>query len=165
MIQDTRHMPANRNLGPYGDAYERTTTILVVEDDFAVAELLRSAINSSRGWGAVVVRDPAGALDVMQHVPVDVLVLDVNLPGMSGPQLLERLRDTPHWRNQQAIFMSAAGPHPDVERALRSGVATRFIAKPFDLDELIDAIDIAARSAGSRRHAQQEPPRGTWRAA
>jgi len=152
MLWDTRHMPDNRVAGPHGGAIERTTTILVVEDDCAVAELLRAVVNGMPGWGAVVVQDAAGAMDVMRHVPIDLLVMDVNLPGTSGPQLLDQLRSSASWNDPPVIFTSAAGPHPDVDRALRAGVVGSFIAKPFDVDDLVETMRAAARRAPAATH-------------
>jgi DNA-binding response OmpR family regulator len=61
-----------------------TVTILVVDDDQAVAELSRELLNDIPGWGATVVHDAAAARAVFSHVKVEVLVLDVNLPRMGG---------------------------------------------------------------------------------
>lgn len=61
-----------------------TRTILVVEDDVAVAELVRMVLNRVSGWGATVVHDAAAAREVFRHVLVEVLLVDVNLPGISG---------------------------------------------------------------------------------
>ena len=69
-----------------------TLSILVVEDDEAVAELIRAVLNDVSGWGATVVHNAAAARAVFQHVRIEVLVLDVNLPGISGLELLELLR-------------------------------------------------------------------------
>ena len=58
-----------------------TMTILVVEDDQAMAELLRALLNDVPGWSATVVHDAAAASAVFRHLRVEVLVVDVNLPG------------------------------------------------------------------------------------
>ena len=128
------------------DGWERTLTILVVEDDLAVAELLRAAINGTPGWGAIVVNNARSALEVLRYVPVDLLVLDVDLPGMSGPQLLDEFRREAKREVPPAIFMSAGGVRSDVERALQTGKVERFIAKPFDLDEMVGAMRAATQA-------------------
>jgi len=127
----------------------RTLTILVVEDDDAVAELLRTVLNRVRGWGATVVHDAAAAAEVFQHVEVEVLVVDVNLPGISGPELLEHLRRDPHWREPPVLLMSGRPDQPLVEQALERAhqrhEPLRFLAKPFDVDQLVDEVAAAAR--------------------
>ena len=92
-----------------------TLSILVVEDDEAAADLIREVLNDVVGWGATVVHDAAAARAIFQHVKIEVLVLDVNLPGISGIELLGLLRQDPHWNEPPIILMSAnagsAGRH------------------------------------------------------
>ena len=77
--------------------YGRTLSILVVEDDEAVAELIRTILNDVAGWGTTVVHDASAAREVLRHVRIEVLVVDVNLQGISGLELLVLLRQDPHW--------------------------------------------------------------------
>src|SRR5919112_2781256 len=96
--------------------YGATLSILVVEDDEPTAELLRAVLNDVSGWGATVVHDAAAAREVFKHVRIEVLVLDVNLPGISGVELLELLRRDPHWEEPPVILMSADGQRPELRR-------------------------------------------------
>jgi DNA-binding response OmpR family regulator len=134
---------------PGGD----TLTILVVEDDAAVAELLREVLNDVPGWGATVVHDAAAARAVFHYVKIDVMVLDLNLPGISGLELLELLRRDTEWRDPPVILISAAPAQPGVHEALEHGAAVRIIAKPFDVDQLVQVVHVAAESldAGAPR--------------
>jgi DNA-binding response OmpR family regulator len=130
--------------------YEKTLSILVVEDDEAVAELLRTLLNQVHGWGATVVHDAASARELFRHVRIEALVVDVNLPGISGIELLDLLRHDPHWDEPPVILMSANTEQPEIRAALVRGSAVRFIPKPFDVDTLIRELD-AAVTARSRR--------------
>jgi DNA-binding response OmpR family regulator len=123
--------------------FGRTLSILVVEDDVAVAELIRAALNDVVGWGATVVHDAASAREVFRHVQVEVLVVDVNLPGISGLELLVLLRQDPHWREPPIILMSADPGQASITEALRAGSVTTFLAKPFDVEELVHQIQAA----------------------
>jgi CheY-like chemotaxis protein len=129
----------------------------VVEDDLAVAELLRTVLNRVPGWGATVVHDAAAAAEVFKHVEVEVLVVDVNLPGLSGPALLDHLRRDPHWREPPVILMSAEPDQPAVADAIanatKRGEPLRFLAKPFDVDVLVDEVAEAVREVGRRKAA------------
>ena len=120
-----------------------TLSILVVEDDEATAELVRAVLNDVPGWGATVVHDAAAARTVFQHVRVEVLVLDVNLPGISGLELLELFRHDPQWSEPPVILMSANVDQPDLRDVLRHDGALRFIHKPFDVDDLVAAVQRA----------------------
>ena len=120
-----------------------TVSILVVEDDEAAADLIREVLNDVVGWGATVVHDAAAARAVFQHVKIEVLVLDVNLPGISGIELLGLLRRDPHWNEPPIILMSANPGQPAVADAVREGTVTTFVRKPFDVDQLVEEIKSA----------------------
>ena len=120
-----------------------TLSILVVEDDEAIAELIRTVLNLVPGWGATVVHDAAAAREVFKHVKIEILVLDVKLPGLSGIELLEILRTDPDWDQPPVILMSAHLDEPDIRGVARHDGSIRFIRKPFDVDELVEAVQRA----------------------
>ncbi len=122
-----------------------TVSILVVEDDHAVAELLREAFHDIQGWAATVAHDAAAARQVFEQVTIDVLLLDVDLPGISGLELLELLRGDPNWHEPPVIVLSANPSQPGIKEAVGQGNVTRFIPKPFDLDDVVDTIRRAIR--------------------
>jgi DNA-binding response OmpR family regulator len=122
----------------------QTLTILVVEDDVAAGELMRSLLNQVPGWGATVVHDAAAAREVFRHVTVEVLVLDINLPGISGLELLQLLRQDADWDDPPVILISSEASQPGVKATVERGDAVRFIKKPFDIDELIQGVEAAA---------------------
>jgi DNA-binding response OmpR family regulator len=126
-----------------------TVTILVVDDDRSVAELLRELLNDVPGWGATVVHDAAAARAVFHHARVDVLVLDVNLGGISGLELLELLRRDDAWHDPPIIFISAVPDQPAVKDVTASE-GIRLIRKPFDVDELIQAVKDAVEARFGR---------------
>ena len=124
-----------------------TLSILVVEDDEATAELVRAILNDVPGWGATVVHDAAAAREVFRHVRIEVLVLDVNLPGITGLELLELLRRDPHWAEPPVILMSANLEQPHLRDVLEHDGGLRFIRKPFDVDEMVAAVQRAVEEA------------------
>ena len=123
---------------------DHTLSILVVEDDVAIAALIRTVLNDEIGWGATVVHSADAARQVLRHVRSEVLVIDVNLPGTSGLELLALLRQDPHWHEAPIILMSANDDQPGIHRAVRDGLVTAFLRKPFDLDQLVAEIRAAA---------------------
>jgi DNA-binding response OmpR family regulator len=139
-----------------------TVSILVVEDDVAVAELIRTILNQVPGWGSTVVHDAAAAREVFRHVQIEVLVMDVNLPGISGLELLTLLRQDPHWNESPVLLMSAQVNQPGIAGALREGLVTRFLRKPFDVDELVRQVHaaIADHPLGARLSDRPEGRQG-----
>ena len=135
-----------------------TLSILVVEDDEATAELVRTILNLEPGWGATVVHDAAAAREVFTHVKIEVLVLDVNLPGITGLELLDLLRRDPSWDEPPVILMSARIDQPELRDVLRHDGGLGFVRKPFDVDELVEVVQraVAEHERGSREGADPQ---------
>src|SRR5688572_7117199 len=92
----------------------KTLSILVVEDDTATAELVRTVINDVPGWGATVVHDAAAAREVFHHIRGEELVLEGNRPGISGLESLELLRQDEPWNVPPAILLSGKPNQPGI---------------------------------------------------
>jgi DNA-binding response OmpR family regulator len=122
-----------------------TLSILAIENDPGVADLLHNVLNDVDGWGATVAHDAAAARSTFQQVHIDVLVLDVELPGISGLELLELLHQEESWHDQPVIIVSANARKPEVLAAVRAGRVTEALMKPFDIDRLIGVITEATR--------------------
>jgi two-component system, cell cycle sensor histidine kinase and response regulator CckA len=112
-------------------------TILVVEDDPAVAALVRRALKRSR-YDVLVAHSAEEALETLRDrvTPLDLLITDVLLPGMAGPDLATRLRiEDPGLR---VLFISG---HPG---AFADGIVlhpSAFLRKPFSIDEFLARVD------------------------
>jgi two-component system chemotaxis response regulator CheY len=125
----------------------------LVEDDKAVAELIRTVLNDVVGWGTTVVHDAAAAREVFRHVGIEVFVVDVNLPGISGLELLELLRNDPQWDAPPVLLMSGQPEQAGIAAAVRDGLVTAFLAKPFDIEVLVAEVHkaLATPSGGTAK--------------
>lgn len=118
--------------------------ILIVEDDPAITEVLGDLL-SAEGYAVRTVGDGARGLEAVAEDLPDLVLADVMMPVMGGPEMLRRLRAAGH-EHLVAVVMSAARP-PELDGL---GVAA-FVAKPFDVDELVALIEELigpARAAG-----------------
>ena len=131
--------PAERSSGPtpkveLDDAPSaQTATILVVEDEDAIRHVAERVLRS-RGYSVITAASGEEAVAIADGKRIDLLLTDMMMPGMSGPQLAERLRQT----------------HPDVKvlftsgysrEAVASGIGDAgFIGKPYGLRELVTAV-------------------------
>ena len=95
----------------------------------------------------MVVHDAAASRAVFRHVRVEALLVDVNLPEISGLELLQLLRADPGWHDPPVVLVSAEPAQQGVAEALTRGRAVRIVAKPFDVDELIQAMQEAIQQA------------------
>ncbi len=114
-----------------------TKAVVIVEDNEAIARLIQEVLNDVPGFGAVTVADGALALEVISAVHADLVILDIDLPGINGFQVYDLLRNRPDIRMPSVLFMSAA---PHEEELARRGLHD-YLRKPFDLDDLLDRVN------------------------
>jgi DNA-binding response OmpR family regulator len=130
---------------PTGD---RRKVVFVVEDEPAVGELITDAISEEPGYTAVLFPDPAKALETTKHVSPDVMVVDIRLPGMSGFELYDLLKNDPRTQRVPVLFETANGAESLPEFRKR-GIAT-YVEKPFDLWEVVGYVKrLATRPAAA----------------
>jgi two-component system, cell cycle sensor histidine kinase and response regulator CckA len=120
--------------GPRGDG---AGTVLVVEDEKPVLHIVKRVLERL-GYTVLVADDPADAVALAEGSsrPIDLLLTDVVMPGMSGPEVFERIRRSrPEVR---CLFMSGY-PAEEITRH-DLGPAVKFLAKPFSLDGLAGKV-------------------------
>ena len=104
------------------------TTIAVIEDDTYIGSLLEETL-TQEGYGVMRAYSGTEALLLLEKRHPDLILLDLMLPGLSGEELLPRLKDTP------VIVLSAKAGIDDKVKLLTEG-AVDYITKPFDIREL-----------------------------
>lgn len=122
--------------------------VLFVDDEPHVLEALRRMLHRMRrDWEMHFAGSALEALEVMEKVPIDVLVCDVRMPRMDGAQLLAEVRQ----RHPEVTRIALSG-HADEEAELQTGrLVHHFLQKPCDLAELQSAIVHACPSHGMTR--------------
>lgn len=121
--------------------HARARRILVVDDDDLIRETVAEALELD-GFDVDTARNGAEALDLVLKQPPNGIILDLMMPVMSGWQFLERCRADDLCSEVPIVVMSAYSKLP--QEAATLGVKG-CIAKPFDLDVLVGAIDRAIR--------------------
>lgn len=111
-------------------------TILICEDEAALRELIRVSLGS--GFGFIEASDGVEALELAQTARPDVFVLDLMIPGMSGLDVLARLRGEENGRELPVVVISAWSDARD--EAFAAG-ADRFVLKPFIPDDLRAVVE------------------------
>ena len=121
-----------------GTATETGETVLVVDDEQLVRDLLVQFV-SLRGYRALGVKDGAQALSMVEQTPPDLILLDLMLPGMSGVEVLRRLREK-HF-NGAIIIVTGSSDEELLEEAW-SLHPQEVISKPIDLEKLLAIIQL-----------------------
>ncbi|MFN0084154.1 MAG: response regulator transcription factor [Blastocatellia bacterium] len=123
--------------------------VLIVEDDQAMAVALRDGFEYE-GYSVQVARDGVVGLKIASEKELDLIILDVMLPRMSGFDLCKQLRS--EGRDTPIIMLTARGQEIDKIVGLKIG-ADDYVTKPFSFMELIARVEALMR----RTHRQAEP--------
>lgn len=110
--------------------------MLVAEDDPVVLDLLLAVLREELGVCVRGVRDGREALQLVEGGGVDLVLVDVMMPGLDGSELAAQMRARPATRAIPIVATSAA---PGGERAMAPWSAA-FVPKPFELDDLLEVI-------------------------
>ncbi|SEP97807.1 Response regulator receiver domain-containing protein [Loktanella sp. DSM 29012] len=118
--------------------------ILHAEDDPDIREIAELALGMSGQFEILQCADGQMAVDHAADFAPDVLLLDVMMPNMTGPEVLATLRKDPALSDVPAIFMTARVQSVEKQALLDQG-AVAVIAKPFDPITLADDIMAALK--------------------
>jgi DNA-binding response OmpR family regulator len=127
------------------------TTVLVADDDPDIRELVELKL-SSAGYDVLTVGDGRAALDALLTRPLDLAVLDVMMPMLSGTDVLRALRerssDAPVVWPTKVILLTAKAQEADVEAGFALG-ADDYVVKPFSPRELLSRVQaVLGRTSG-----------------
>jgi two-component system phosphate regulon response regulator PhoB len=114
-------------------------TILIADDEPHVVELVRVTLEDDR-VRVVAAADAAGALQLAGSLAPELILLDVNLPDLSGLEVCRRLRRDPGVAGARIVMLTAAAQHDDVARGLSAG-ADHYLTKPFSPVRLLSLVE------------------------
>ena len=136
----------------------RTRTVLCVEDNPANLMLVENVIARRPDVRLLTARDGNSGVAITRSARPDVILMDLNLPGISGIDALHLLADDPLTAHIPVIALSANAMPRDIERGLQAGFF-RYLTKPIKVLEFLETLDIALRLAESTgaRAVQPEP--------
>ncbi len=120
-------------------------TVLICEDDPNLRTLVRLALGDDYRYFEAP--DGPSGLALAERTDPDLIVLDLMLPGRSGLDVLRELRGADEFTETRVIVISAWS---DSDEAAIAAGADRFLAKPFDPDELRDAAVALLEDGGAR---------------
>ncbi|MBV8822539.1 MAG: response regulator [Chloroflexi bacterium] len=117
---------------------ERTThkTILVVEDDNSIGDLLVDVLSQETPYKAVLVSDGFQALKAVTTMKPSLFITDYQLPYMDGIELYDRLRAKKELEDVPVLLISAYLPIREIQKRKLTSMS-----KPFELDDLLDTVE------------------------
>ena len=127
--------------------------LLHVEDDADIRQIAKLSLELSGEFEVVQCNSGPEALGQLESFSPDIILLDMMMPGMTGKEVLLRIRDMPAFAQTPAVFMTARAQKSELEE-LRAIGAADVISKPFDPMTLAAQIKRAMTSVGSARPAE-----------
>ncbi|CAN5426606.1 sigma-54 dependent transcriptional regulator [soil metagenome] len=127
--------------------------VLIIDDDQAMISAISSAITRKLEGEAIEIETAPDGVTILykleqRQAPWDVVLLDVDLPGISGPRLLDQFRES--GATASVIMLSADASANTAAACMRAG-AFHYLTKPFKPAELVDSVVSAARHSRLRR--------------
>ena len=125
-------------------------TLLYVEDNRANLQLVEQLIARRSDMRLLSAVDGLGGIALARAHQPEVILMDINLPGISGLQALKILREDPATRHIPVVALSANAMPRDIQKGLAAGFF-RYLTKPIKINEFMEALDLALE------FAQQDP--------
>jgi len=123
--------------------------ILIVDDEPSVRESLRMVLKTR--YETLTASSGTQALEAIDANPVDVVLLDILMPGLDGLEVLERVKQ--RGANPQVIMLTATKTVKTAVNAMKLG-AFDYVTKPFDVDELLLIVERAVQSTALVREVE-----------
>lgn len=112
-------------------------TVFICDDDSTIVDMLQMLLEMS-GYDTIIETNSLNALEVIRESRPDVILLDLWMPMLSGDELIKKIREHEELKEMFVICISASKDGKDV--AFQAG-ANLFIAKPFDINDLLEAVE------------------------
>jgi signal transduction histidine kinase/ActR/RegA family two-component response regulator len=130
-------------------------TLLYVEDNPANLELVEQLIARRSDLCLLSAAEGSLGIEFARAYQPDVILMDINLPGISGIEAMKILRADPSTAHIPIIALSAIAVPRDIERALEAGFFN-YLTKPIKVGEFMEALDAALKTVPGRA-AEEEP--------
>ncbi len=131
----------------------RPAKILVVDDEPHLLKLVRSNLETQH-YKVITALDGVSGLGMVDKEGVDLVLLDVMMPGMDGFDVLQKIRE---FSSVPVIMLTAKDQDVDVVKGLHLG-ADDYVRKPFSVHELLARVESVLRRAAPSEEVQARPP-------
>ncbi len=137
------------------------TRVLIVEDERDIAGLIRHTLLRDGHREVTVVATGDAALEAVSSAPPDLVILDLNLPTVSGFEVCRILRGMPNTADVPIIMLTARTSEGDRVRGLDLG-ADDYVTKPFSLKELSARVRAVLRRRGRQVPVEESSPAAVY---
>ncbi|MHB0869731.1 MAG: response regulator [Chloroflexota bacterium] len=124
----------------------RRPRVVVVEDEPEMLDIIRVNLEQA-GYDVIGARDGVEGYEALESIDPDAVILDLNLPNMSGFRLARLLRRDPRWK-RVPLIVATAFAFEEVEDLASEGV-DGFMTKPFDPADLVSRLEYVLSRGGT----------------
>jgi chemosensory pili system protein ChpA (sensor histidine kinase/response regulator) len=121
------------------EVIERVRTVMVVDDSVTVRKVT-SRLIERQGWDVVLAKDGIDAMDQLQEILPDIMLLDIEMPRMDGFEVLRTVRRDEDMKDLPIVMITSRTGEKHRNQAIELGV-DRYLGKPFQENDLIDIIE------------------------
>lgn len=115
-------------------------TLLIVEDDPLLTKMYKTKLESE-GYGVVIAQDGLEGLNVAKKGGIDLIILDIMMPQLSGIDLLEKLRKIPKGKNIPVVVLTNLASKEEETRAASLGVKEYLVKADQTPSQLVEVIE------------------------
>ena len=113
--------------------------ILYVEDNRSNQVVIQNLMSLNPGYNLSIAENAEEGLKLVEQSDFDLIILDIDLPGMDGFQALEKLKENAETKDIPVIALSASASDSDIQKGLNAGF-NQYVTKPVNLNELLNVI-------------------------
>jgi len=128
-------------------------TVLVIEDNLEIRENTAEILELA-GFRVITAENGKEGLSIAFSEKPDIVLCDIMMPGMDGYQVIKEIRDNPLTAGISFIYVTASAEKTDVKIAMDLG-ADGYVRKPFDISDLLEAIEYATTKRVSQGSVMQ----------
>jgi CheY-like chemotaxis protein len=112
--------------------------ILIVDDEESIRDLIKEVL-SSEGHEFQLAADGAQAFEILRKKPLDLAIVDRNMPGMTGIEVVQLIRQNPKTASMKVLMCTGASVTKEIDEAFAAG-ADDYVLKPLNFAQLIAKV-------------------------
>ena len=118
---------------------ETMKKIIIVDDEPNIVMTLEYTFKK-QNFEVYIARDGSEALEILESVIPDIILLDVMMPKVDGYQTLKTIKENDKLKNTKVVFLTAKNKASDIEKGLKLG-ADKYLTKPFSIKTIVSEIN------------------------
>ncbi|MDD5347947.1 MAG: response regulator [Candidatus Omnitrophica bacterium] len=115
-------------------------TVMVIDDEPDFCFFLKQNLEAAGDFGVVTISDAVRAVSQIRSVKPDIVLLDVMMPGVSGPDIAQELKNDVQTKNIPVVFLTAIVEEEQVKQKQNLIGGWLYISKPVKIDELVALV-------------------------